>query len=416
MSAGAARRSATPWVLLAASLAAGCGPSPERGPVPVIVVGSARPDCPAGTAWDGAQCARLEQDPCESGAKDPNGECVRRRLEVAADRQPFSTLIRDPRRFRLQQRSSKLVGAEVKGLEALLAATPSGPDRPLLQRRLGDAYVELSYATEQERGGGSAATAAAAQAVKTYTQLLDGDPKVTWLDEVLYSLALEHERADRGDEARKAHLKLIQRFPSSPLAPLSYLAFGEFFFADGKGDPSKLPLAEQAYAEVIKYPPPANRAFAYAHYKLGLVFKEMGDHTRALSEFKKTIEAAMAAQAPGAAQIAEAARTDLVASYSVVGIGSRAYSFFRTVSGDDPGRDDRTIVMLVQLGGEYGRAGNAPEAIAVFDSLLSRGSGGRICPHRSHIMGAIASLDTPANAASRPDLARISQALAQSCP
>jgi tetratricopeptide (TPR) repeat protein len=405
--------------MLAASLAAGCGGPPEPAPVPVVQVGSMRPDCPAGTAWDGAQCARPGQDPCESGANDsdPDRECVRRRIKVAADKLPISILIRDTRRFRLHPRSSKLVIAEVKALEALLATTPSGPDRPLLQRRLGDAYVELSYATEDERGIENAAAAAAtAKAIKMYNLVLDSGPQGKGLDEVLYSLALEYERTDNGDNARKAHLRLIQSWPSSPLIPLSYLAFGEYFFADGKGDPTKLPLAEQAFNEVIKYPPPANRAYGYAHYKLGEVFKQMGDHTRALSQFKKAIESASANPVPGAAQIAEQARTDLIASYSVVGMGSRAYSFFRPVSGDEPGKEDRTISMLVALSGEYGRAGNAPEAVAVLAFLLSLNPVGRFCPYKPQIMSALASLDTPTNAASQADFAKLAQSLAQSCP
>lgn len=419
MSAGIAHvtlRFVAPFVLLAA--AAGCdGAGAESRPVPVIMVGSTGKDCPAGTTWDGAQCTSKGQDECEPGAASPDGDCPRGRprAAIAADL-PIAVLIRDPRPGRLGPGSVALLTATAQQVEQLLAATPTGPERPMLMRRLGDLYVELGDATRQARGKEDAVTAASARAITIYARALADFPSSPGIDEVAYFLALEYERADRMDDARRTYLKLIQSWPNSRYLPLAYLAFAEHFFAEGAADPSKMQLAQQAYMEVIKYPPPDNRAFAYAHYKLGQVFKSTGSLQQALAEFKKTIEATVSYPGPGAAQLAAEARTDLVAAYSAVGAGSKAYSFFRPLAGDEPGKDDRTVFMLIELGAAYGRLGTAGEAIAVFDYLLTRATGGRICPQMPQIMGAIASLDTPTNAASRPDLARISQELSQRCP
>jgi tetratricopeptide (TPR) repeat protein len=420
LSAGIARvtaRFVAPFALLAAA-AAGCdGAGAESRPVPVIVLGSAGKDCPAGTTWDGARCSNKGQDECDPGAASPDGECTQSRPRaVIADDLPIAVMVRDPRPWRLKPGSVALLTTTAQRMEELLTTTPTGPERPVIMRRLGDCYVELSYAIRQARGKDDAVTAAAAKAITMYARVLADFPRSPGIDEVAYFLALEYERADRVDDARKTYLKLIQTWPSSRYNPLAYLAFAEHFFAEGAADPSKMQLAEQAYKEVIKYPPPDNHAFAYAHYKLGQAFNATGRQQEALSQFKKTIEATVTYPGPAAGQLAAEARSDLVAAYSAVGAGSKAYHFFRPLAGDEPGKDDRTVFMLIELGAAYGRLGSAGEAIAVFNDLLTRASGGRLCPQMPQMMGALASLDTPANAASRPDLARISQELSQRCP
>src|SRR5262249_40816932 len=116
-------------------------------------------------------------------------------------------------------------------------------------------------------------------AIKYYTQLKAQYPK--WCqntnasdptkssgctDEVLYYLAYEYEQANQLDQARKVYLELIQSWPQSKFIPNAYLAFGELFFNEAQGDPSKWQFAEQSYQEVIKYPPPDNKVWGYAHY------------------------------------------------------------------------------------------------------------------------------------------------------
>jgi hypothetical protein len=67
----------------------------------------------------------------------------------------------------------------------------------------------------------------------------------------------------------------------------AYLAFGELFFNEAQGDPSKWALAEQSYGEVIKYPPPDNKVFGYAHYKLAYVYWNKGDFEKAIASSRR---------------------------------------------------------------------------------------------------------------------------------
>ena len=238
---------------------------------------------------------------------------------------------RDERRSRMAQKSRQLLVTEIQGLESLYQSTPKNapgpaeadapPRRGLRRARESAAFRDKTEAgmkaDEAKAKGGNADAfrdegekaekilgAARQAAIKYYTNLKDQYPK--WcqsndasdptkstgcVDEVLYYLAYEYEQANDLDNARKVYLELIQNWPQSKFIPNAYLAFGELFFNEAQGDPSKWALAEQSYTEVIKYPPPDNKVWGYAHYKLGV--RRTG--TRATSsarssELKKTIE------------------------------------------------------------------------------------------------------------------------------
>ena len=111
------------------------------------------------------------------------------------------------------------------------------------------------------------------------------------MDEVLYYLAYEYEQAQDYKNARTVYYELIQKAPQSKYIPNAYLAFGELFFNEAQGDPIASGISPRsAYKEVIKYPPPNNKVYGYAHYKLAYVYWNKGEFPRALDEFKKTID------------------------------------------------------------------------------------------------------------------------------
>ena len=98
------------------------------------------------------------------------------------------------------------------------------------------------------------------------------------------------------------YLDLITKTPNSKYIPNAYLAFGELFFNEAMGDPTKWDPAKQAYMKVIAKPPPENKVYGYAWYKLAYVFWNQGDLPHALDAFKKTIDFGTTfAQLPNAA-------------------------------------------------------------------------------------------------------------------
>jgi TolA-binding protein len=333
---------------------------------------------------------------------------------------------RDERRNRLEARSRQLLVTEIQGLESLYSSTPKdAADRPSLMRRLAEGYVELESAATRDKTElgikideakrktpGSVSklqeevgkadkliTGARTAAIKYYGLLETQYPK--WCqsvnkadpskssgctDEVLYYLAYEHEQANDLEKARKVYLKLIQNWPQSKFIANAYLAFGELFFNEAQGDPSKWALAEQSYNEVIKYPPPDNKVFGYAHYKLAYVAWNKGDFQKAISEFKKTIDFGQQySSLPNAKELANSARRDLVPVYALAGEPKKAHDFFKPLSGDTGGQTEKTFKMMDDLGQNYLDTGHYQQGIELYSDLITRDRGPKYCVYQSHI-------------------------------
>ncbi len=322
---------------------------------------------------------------------------------------------RDTRKTRLQARARQLLTTEIMGLERLYAQTKkNSADRPQLIRRLAEGYVELESAAQRDKiaadikaqdakkhKGNAAkfksdasqaqkiAVAARQKAISYYSKMKDEYPTYSKIDEVLYYLAYEYEQAQDYKNARSVYFELIQKAPKSPYIPNAYLAFGELFFQEAQGDPSKWDLAAAAYQEVCKYPPPNNKVYGYARYKLGYVHWNKGEYAPTLAEFKKVIEYGDTYKdLPNATQLAKAARRDLVPVYAVSGAPEKAFNFFRPLSGDAAGETKKTIDMLNDLGLNYLDTGHYKEGIVLYKDLLSRDGGDKTCFYQAQITAA----------------------------
>ena len=237
---------------------------------------------------------------------------LKKRDQQTKPNQPSLEAPRDDRKSRLQARQRALLVTEISQTERLFEGTKkTAPDRPQLARRLAEEYVELEAAafrdkTEAEikrdglkktnpQGAGQQQTQAnqaeavmkkaRERAIAYYTSLKTDYPNYGQLDEVLYYLAYEYEQANDLKNARQVYYELIKTRPDSKFIPNAYLAFGELFFNEAQGDPSKWDLAAQAYTEVIKYPAPQNKVQGYGYYKRAYVYWNKGELDKALSDF-----------------------------------------------------------------------------------------------------------------------------------
>lgn len=245
-----------------------------------------------------------------------------RPAEDARGFEEFVDLARDARRTRQQPRPRAELITYIQGLESAFAATPrSDPGRPDQMWQLAEGYVELEAAAtrgpevkENPVKAGKIAVAARQAAIKYYSFLHDMYPRAcrgaaSCDDEVLYHLALEHERAQALDDARKRYLELLQRFPQSRFAPLAYLAFGELFVEEARTDPMKWALAEQAFEEVVRRGPRDEAAWGLARLRLGQAGAGRGQTERAADELRRAAEFAdQHPSLPGAAALGAEAR------------------------------------------------------------------------------------------------------------
>ena len=387
---------------------------------------SALSDCPAGTTKASVTKkpdARFSAPPVgRSTPKTENKPTNPTDIAVAGQR--------DERQALRKKKSIQLLITEIQGLETLFGDTKkSAPDRPKLARRLAEGYVELEAAairdvTEQEvnaeaarkkkdTDGAKAATEAAAKAkqtvltarkfaIKYYTLLKDTYPK--WClspnaqdpskstgcgDEVLYYLAYEYEQAKDFENARKIYFELVENWKSSKYRPNAYLAFGELYFQEAQGDPAKWQAAELAYSQVTGSPPPENRVYGYALYKLGYVYWNQGEHEKSVTAFKQVIEYGIKhAQLPNATQLAGSARRDVIPVYALWGDPKKAFSFLKPLSGDSGQENEKTFAMMDELGLNYLDTGHYEQAIALYTDLMTRDKGAKTCEYHGHIADA----------------------------
>ena len=358
---------------------------------------------------------------------------LKKRDQSKTPTNPTEGQARDERKSRLQARGKALLVTEIQGLENLFNQTAkNSPDRVQLARRLAEDYVELESAgfrekiqaeidrdaakkTNPQLAGQKQALANAAnnimlaarkKVVDYYTLIKTDYPQYGQIDEVLYYLAYEYEQANDTANARKVYYELIQKKPDSKYIPNAYLAFGELFFNEAQGDPSKWPLAAQAYAEVIKFPPEKSKVYGYAWYKLAYVFWNQGDFDKALNAFKKTIDFGVNySQQPGAAKLADSARKDVIPVYALKGDPGAAYNFFHNIAGDAGGSNDKTFKMMDDLGVNYLDTGHYPEAITLYKDLMVRDRGSdKSCLYQAHITEATLAMKSGNKDAIRSEL------------
>lgn len=207
-------------------------PPPAREP-------AARTDCREGSEWDGQRCAAVH---CPESTHLEAGECVAASVpeeppeppvepelpiepEAQPDQpiqpvptQPVSPSSRDPRKLATAPRPQTLLITEIQALERLYAVTAKpSPDRVLLLRRLAEAYVELEYSASAGTDAKSVKLLVAARkkAIDHYRRVMKEYPGYAKLDEVVYYLGYEYERAGDSANARAMYRKLTNEFPKS---------------------------------------------------------------------------------------------------------------------------------------------------------------------------------------------------------
>ena len=176
-------------------------------------------------------------------------------------------------------------------------------------------------------------------------------------DRALYDRALAAEKAGDLSTARKTYYELISKNPTSKLIPLAYLAFGEMFAKEASSDPSKWNIAQAAFQEVLKYPPPENIAYPYASLRYGDSLMS-SDKQNALSSYTRAAEASQQTQSlPCSNFIFEEAKKRVVEAFASVGAPDKAWSFFVAKYGDSAAKG-----MLRELSRAYKNQGKNKDA------------------------------------------------------
>lgn len=189
---------------------------------------------------------------------------------------------RDPRIAQRQPRSRTAVLGDIQRLERQLATAPAtSPDRPLIRRRIADAYNEQAYTSS-----GADADRARDKVIEQYIAMR-GEQSSGLDDASAYYLALAYEQNGDRPNARRVYFNLIANHPSSRFVPLAYFAFGEMFSEEAREDAAKYALALQAYTEVLRFPAAEHPIHADAILRIGETHLRMNQDDRAKETFER---------------------------------------------------------------------------------------------------------------------------------
>ncbi len=211
-------------------------------------------------------------------------------------------------------------------------------------------------------------------AIDQYAEIVQRYKDYARTDEVLYFLG--HSFLEGGED-RKALVsfdRLIKKYKKSKYVPDAYLAFGEYYFTNSKGKRDQLEKALEYYKLAEGFP--ENQVYAFAIYKQGWCYFNMGEYERALDKFKAVVlygqfAGAAAVEKDGNAKkkgtLIKEARSDYVRAYARSG---RPALNARAEFGKVASNDDERFTMLKQLANLYYEDGKDKEAALTFNTLI----------------------------------------------
>jgi tetratricopeptide (TPR) repeat protein len=205
-----------------------------------------------------------------------------------------------------------------------------------------------------------------AEAILRYRQIVKKYPSYPRMDEVLYFLGHNLWDDQKEKDALGIYKLLVQRYPQSKYVADAYLAFGEYYFNNSKGQRPELLKALAAYKKAASFP--ENKVYLYALYKEGWCYYNLADFPQALEMFKTVIlyaDIASSVSSGNKLRLAKDARRDYVLAYSRYGNPLAAKDDFQKVGGAD-----NWWPMLKGLAGLYYDDGNDKASVLVYRQLI----------------------------------------------
>lgn len=292
---------------------------------------------------------------------------------------------------------------QIRDLQKIIDLSDDKVEKPNLLFRLGELYWEESrfYFIEANRqddvriaaikAGNKAGIQAAeeakdrlsetqrnyaGQAVQQYLRIVQNYPKYERTDEVLYFLGLN--LGEMGDDRRSvaAFKRLTDNYKNSKYLPDAYLALGEFYFNNSKGNRQDLLQALGYYQSATKFS--ESPVYGYALYKQGWCYFNLNDFEKAMDQFKAVV---LFAEFAGVEEVegkkgskgnrtglAREARNDYVRTYSrTEGGPAEAKERFAKLSK----QPDDLRTMMKQLANLYYDDGKDRDAAVTYQGLIA---------------------------------------------
>ena len=354
-----------------------------------------------------AKDQKLEKATSAAPDKSLAGDITRKKTE-SSDLAP--ALQYDQFRLGVELQVASKRRQQITDLKKIISLTDEkAKERPDLLFRLGELYFEESKyffyeanrkdddyiramnagdkagqeSAKKEKEGLSAKSKEFARlATEKYAEIVKRFPDYKRSDEVLYFLG--HNLMEAGDEKKAlvAYKRLIDKYSkganASKFLPDAYLAFGEYYFSNSKGKPDQLNKALEYYRLAEGFP--QNQAYAFAIYKQGWCYFNLGDFEKAMDKFKavvlygefagaEAVDKDPKGSSKGKSTLVREARSDYVKAYarSQRNATDARLDFARIAK-----QDDEQWKMHKQLANLYYEDGKDREAALTFNGLIQR--------------------------------------------
>jgi tetratricopeptide (TPR) repeat protein len=206
-----------------------------------------------------------------------------------------------------------------------------------------------------------------------YTKIIQRYPDFERTDEVLFFLGQYLMEDGQDKKALVAYERLVKKYQKSKYLPDVWLAFGDYFFNNSKGQHEELERALEAYQRAAEFT--ESRVYTYALYKQGWCYFNMADYAAAKDMFKKVVLSGERADARSnqkdggknlKASLVREARADYVRAYARDGDAMQASDDFHKLAT----RPEDHAKMMRQLANLYSEDGKAREADIIANELL----------------------------------------------
>ena len=197
------------------------------------------------------------------------------------------------------------------------------------------------------------------KSIKLYQSILRSYPRYARADQATFYLGSALQDLGEQDDAVEAFKKLVKLYPQSSFVPDAYVLIGEYYF-----DNDNAFGALKAYQKATQFTD--SPKYAFAMYKLGWCYYNVGDYGKGIETMKAVVTYSMnqGADAKGI-QLQDEALKDLVRFFADAGAMNEAYEYFTKL-----GKKDLIRSMLKRLATMYFEQGKFDQSVETYRRLI----------------------------------------------
>ncbi len=197
------------------------------------------------------------------------------------------------------------------------------------------------------------------RSIKLYKNILANYPRYPRADQATFFLGSALTDLGRKKEGVQAFKKLIKLYPDSSFKTDALILIGEYYFENNEAFPALKAYMMAAADE-------DHRSHAYATYRLGWCYYNVGEYDKAIEAMKRVIAKSMQGEQTGAnLQLQDEALKDLVRFFADAGMMNEAYDYFKSL-----GKDELIKKTLRRLASQYYENGQFEQSIETYRRLI----------------------------------------------